>query len=238
MGETDLFFDKEYISAMSKIKNICKGRYDVARSYVYFISDTEFIKVGIADEIASRMSSLQTGNGRKLELFAFIPFVDRASSINAEKVLHELFSSCRLEGEWFDVIHNERFIDIIKHIAVRDVYRHPSKRWAIVCTADQRIHDIEHWRSKDYVTAYDYANLLKNKASRLDLHGTPTHNLYEEYVSFCNKNGQKATSTQKELTKTIKRVFLLNTKSKRVRGSVLKCFDAVEIGSVNGDVYA
>lgn len=59
-------------------------------------------KIGITSNLPSRMSSLQTGNPKKLEIIAALPIPDRRVVELVENALHEIFDEFRLVGEWFD----------------------------------------------------------------------------------------------------------------------------------------
>lgn len=64
----------------------------------YLLTDGEFLKVGKTSNIDKRISSLQTGNARRLTVLGII---DR----DREKQLHEclgLRGVARHTGEWFD----------------------------------------------------------------------------------------------------------------------------------------
>lgn len=56
-------------------------------------------KIGIAKSIQSRIRQLQTGQSSTLTL---IDSFESEYASKIEKTLHNLFSYCRLEGEWFD----------------------------------------------------------------------------------------------------------------------------------------
>ena len=79
-------------------------------TYVYFITDGIYIKIGVADCIGQRLLQLQTGNGRRLILLMRIPFLSRSAALDAEKAFHSEFDNCRLIGEWFDIAKNPRFL--------------------------------------------------------------------------------------------------------------------------------
>jgi hypothetical protein len=70
-------------------------------SYVYLIRNGEsfLFKVGIAQDVESRLAQLQTGNPVELVVESSYEFPN-AEII--EKVLHQKWSSVRTRGEWFD----------------------------------------------------------------------------------------------------------------------------------------
>lgn len=71
---------------------------------VYFIAEKENacspIKVGVAKNIASRKSNLQTGNPLTLQLLGWINTED---DFHLERRLHNYFGATRVRGEWFDI---------------------------------------------------------------------------------------------------------------------------------------
>jgi hypothetical protein len=66
--------------------------------YVYLIRSQTFTKIGIANDVESRLSHLQTGNPWPLELLACFYFQD---AVCVERVLHQKFELARDRGEWF-----------------------------------------------------------------------------------------------------------------------------------------
>lgn len=77
--------------------------------YLYVISSVENgvpvapCKIGITSSLASRLSGIQTGNSKKLEIISAIPIPTRALVQAIEKELHEHLAEFRLVGEWFDL---------------------------------------------------------------------------------------------------------------------------------------
>jgi hypothetical protein len=77
--------------------------------YLYVISAIENdvpvapCKIGITSSLASRLSGIQTGNAKKLEIVSAIPIPTRALVQAIEKELHDHFEEFRLVGEWFNL---------------------------------------------------------------------------------------------------------------------------------------
>lgn len=72
--------------------------------YVYIIqqdSKEKHIKIGVAEDVNKRVSSLQTASPYKLEVIAKITATDRNHALYMEKGFHERFKKYRLTGEWF-----------------------------------------------------------------------------------------------------------------------------------------
>lgn len=67
---------------------------------LYMIESGNFVKIGIANDVKSRIASLQTGNPNALVLLACYDFPN-ASVV--EKTLHQKYDSQRVRGEWFDL---------------------------------------------------------------------------------------------------------------------------------------
>lgn len=66
---------------------------------IYFISDGEHLKIGYTKGSAQkRLTQLQTGNSRALQLVATMP-----GGMETESELHNHFSPYRLTGEWFAI---------------------------------------------------------------------------------------------------------------------------------------
>jgi hypothetical protein len=78
--------------------------------YLYLIKCQHFYKIGVANDVQSRLAQLSTGNPFELEALAVYGF----NSANAvEAAIHQRFYSLRARGEWFaldservDVFHN------------------------------------------------------------------------------------------------------------------------------------
>lgn len=69
---------------------------------VYFLTDGEYIKIGIATNLKNRVAKLQTGNARKIKI---LKIIDGYRCL--EKKLHNIFISYRLEGEWFNITEQQ-----------------------------------------------------------------------------------------------------------------------------------
>lgn len=67
-------------------------------SYIYLIQSVEYFKIGIANDLESRLAQLQTGNPNELVIESCYEF-SNAQAI--ETVLHQKFNSVRKHGEWF-----------------------------------------------------------------------------------------------------------------------------------------
>jgi hypothetical protein len=74
------------------------------RCFVYAIGDGHgHTKIGIANDIQSRIRSLQTGNAARLYLICYIAVESREAAERAESWCHNELRDERLCGEWFSV---------------------------------------------------------------------------------------------------------------------------------------
>ena len=112
----------DYIVSPYIVKNFIKTFGKPTRhvkNYVYFISDGDFVKIGIAENVDKRMIELQTGNARELKCLFAIPvhvtrgYVEHYSvcrsipdhnAIDLETFLHKGFGASHVNGEWFDIL--------------------------------------------------------------------------------------------------------------------------------------
>jgi hypothetical protein len=71
-----------------------------ASQWIYFISDGEFIKIGKASKLSSRLSTLQTGSASDLKILAYI---ETNNMDKTEKIFHKHLQTLRIRGEWFSI---------------------------------------------------------------------------------------------------------------------------------------
>lgn len=70
---------------------------------VYFITDGNYIKIGIAASIPSRVKQLQTGNPNKLSVMYLIDAKTQIEALRIEQKYHKFFEDKKKLGEWFDI---------------------------------------------------------------------------------------------------------------------------------------
>lgn len=70
---------------------------------VYFVTDGEFVKIGIAKLFAKRLSGLQTGSARELKPLCVCMFDNFIWAQKYEKLSHDYFSDKHIRGEWFKI---------------------------------------------------------------------------------------------------------------------------------------
>ena len=71
------------------------------KQYVYFVSDGEFVKIGVSKDIAFRLKKMQTSTPRVLRLLWCI---ETHAPYLIETALHNVLKSRRINGEWFDIL--------------------------------------------------------------------------------------------------------------------------------------
>lgn len=70
---------------------------------VYFISDGEFVKIGMAASLPNRIKQLQTGNPRELHALYVIDSESQREASKIESELHSLLRNKQCMGEWFNI---------------------------------------------------------------------------------------------------------------------------------------
>ncbi len=68
---------------------------------VYFITDGEFVMIGVTENLVKRIAALQTANPRKLEL---LNVVETENPFQLESALHKVFQHRNVGYEWFDIL--------------------------------------------------------------------------------------------------------------------------------------
>jgi len=93
---------------------------------VYFIRSEEYIKIGHAVDVNSRLVELQVGSPIELELLGTITSDD---DLEMETVLHNLFSDNHVRGEWFrvcseiyDYLEQKCIIDPVEHKPKQEIW--------------------------------------------------------------------------------------------------------------------
>lgn len=69
--------------------------------YVYFITDGQYCKIGVAKNIKKRVDSLQTNSPNELHL---LKYFKTECAFELEKFFHDLFKTKRVLGEWYDIL--------------------------------------------------------------------------------------------------------------------------------------
>lgn len=101
--ETLLDHEIAVAEKQKKLKELCRRTKDESR-FVYVIGQFSGpIKVGIASDVESRLSGLQTGHPYELRIFLSIDARTEDVARALEKQCHSSLSYCRLRGEWFEL---------------------------------------------------------------------------------------------------------------------------------------
>lgn len=88
---------------------------------VYFVTDGEFVKIGIAKLFAKRLGGLQTGSPREIKPLCVCMFDDYIWAQKYEKLLHDYFTDKHVRGEWFKI--DEKDIKAAKESLNLTMYR-------------------------------------------------------------------------------------------------------------------
>lgn len=70
--------------------------FDSKTKDLYFITDGEYIKIGVAINVKNRLDNMQVGNVRKLTLLAVCEYGEEL-----EAIYHQKFKEEHIRGEWF-----------------------------------------------------------------------------------------------------------------------------------------
>src|SRR3972149_5212027 len=87
---------------------------------LYLIKCNEFYKIGIANDMESRLVQLQTGNPYVLIVDARFQFPNAGV---VEKALHQRFTGVRTLGEWFKLGERDRedFLELCRMLGGLEV---------------------------------------------------------------------------------------------------------------------
>lgn len=91
------YMDKQYKIAWGwgNLKHLPSG-FPWKKSFVYFITDGEAVKIGTASNVGKRLQALQIGNPRQLICIKQVP-----GDAEVEKLIHEAYADYRIRGEWY-----------------------------------------------------------------------------------------------------------------------------------------
>ena len=78
--------------------------FENPKSYVYFITDAEFVKIGVAVDPAKRMEDLQVASARELTMICKIPARTTKGAYRIENFLHWEYKAFLVRGEWYDLL--------------------------------------------------------------------------------------------------------------------------------------
>jgi hypothetical protein len=92
-----------YIKSDSSYDTLLQEHIEVTSQWVYFIAETRTkyeIKIGLTNNLSTRLKALQTGNSSRLKIIAYIRTFDMYA---LETVFHQKLAKYRRIGEWFDM---------------------------------------------------------------------------------------------------------------------------------------
>ena len=90
--------------------------FEHAFYYVYLIRELGsdgFFKIGITNNLKQRISTIQTGNPRKVEYVDTIKCWSQSQAREIEAFLHGVLNNARANGEWFlDNVNDVSIVDV------------------------------------------------------------------------------------------------------------------------------
>lgn len=95
-------FQQDFFACVEKGKIRSDKKIHSYSTRVYLAFDTckKIYKIGISKNVTSRMKTMKTGNPHVI-LFACSPKYSLDISRRLESSLHERYSECHIDGEWF-----------------------------------------------------------------------------------------------------------------------------------------
>ncbi len=149
-------------------------------SFLYFISNGVYIKIGYSSNVLKRIYNMQTGNPNTLIPLAIIPY-SKKKIRGLEEKYHLFFNNKKTDAnnEWFSLTEDDIYSirnNVIYLIDFFDgTYRFLNGYTGITYDSEQLLCNIK----KDIIQLY---NISKFKYS--------FHNILEDYISFIKKGSQ------------------------------------------------
>ena len=106
--------------------------------YVYIFDAGDMVKIGKSIYPYSRMASLKSELRRDILRSFVSPDCSNYSEI--EKIMHGVFSNCRVEGEWFDIEFGEA-VKALQNQHFKDSQNRLGKHKEIIVSADEDLID-------------------------------------------------------------------------------------------------
>lgn len=82
---------------------IVENETENPKCFVYFITDGEYVKIGVAQNVKSRLREIQTGNPKPLKVLYTHGVSDEKKAFYLESKLHAEYRDFRKTGEWFRI---------------------------------------------------------------------------------------------------------------------------------------
>jgi hypothetical protein len=97
-----VMYDRKITIELLKKEGFLEGDGEAPRmpasEFVYLIGCNEFVKIGKAEDVRSRLASIQQCNPHKIKLLAAF---ESADALSDEASLHKRLELFRVRGEWF-----------------------------------------------------------------------------------------------------------------------------------------
>lgn len=103
------------------------------------MSNSDPIKIGVADNVEKRLDNMQTGNPRELVILYKIPMNSRSHAFMVENRIHKKLSKHRIRGEWFigRALNKIKVKEILKERSHEKLYSENDLE--MVCEANNHI---------------------------------------------------------------------------------------------------
>lgn len=82
--------------------------------FVYFMHTDNYVKIGITNNVSSRVKQVQTGCPIMIFVVKFLEVKNRDEALSIEKYLHKSFKCLNTYGEWFQTI-NQPFYALLEN---------------------------------------------------------------------------------------------------------------------------
>lgn len=90
--------------------------------YVINACNTNYYKIGVTShDPLKRLSQLQVGCPHNLQLMGTYSIICENDVYDVEKHLHEVFSECRVRGEWFELSNSEDVAYVLSEMPVHNL---------------------------------------------------------------------------------------------------------------------
>ena len=132
----ELFSEAYLMGKKDTIEQYEKDYPEKARNeecFVYFITDGNYLKIGVSKDVERRIKQLQTAHGNKLKLIRKVKCQTRDSAFKSEKWLHDMFSLYQTDNdnkssEWFEIAVLRNVMELSDREIIRCKIRKTSKK--------------------------------------------------------------------------------------------------------------
>lgn len=165
---------------------------------IYFIKSGAFVKIGVANNVKTRISELSVGNPDKVELLASVE-----GGLAEERALHEKFAAYWHRGEWFFM--GGELLDYISKLKPKPLPA-PEPREAAVTARISAIEIAERLLRIRRVTGYTQVVFAKKLGMRQS-----TYSSYEAGLRKCSM--EMACRIAREFGASLDYIFLGDERS-------------------------